>query len=94
MSGQDRVKRTQDQVDEVVVIMKENVNKVLERDAKLTDIEDKSEGLKEGANRFSKTSTQVKKKMWWKNLKYMLAIIAVIIVIILVIILITKPWQY
>jgi len=84
---------TQDQVDEVVVIMKDNVNKVLERDAKLTDIEDKSEGLRDGANRFSKTSTQVKKKMWWKNVKYMLAIIAVILVVILVIVLITQPWK-
>lgn len=36
------INNTQAQVDEVVDIMKDNVNKVLERDQKLTDIENKS----------------------------------------------------
>jgi hypothetical protein len=36
------INKTQAQVDEVVDIMKDNVSKVLERDQKLTDIENKS----------------------------------------------------
>ena len=36
------IQNTQAQVDEVVDIMKDNVNKVLERDSRLTDMEDKS----------------------------------------------------
>eukprot|EP00124_Ichthyophonus_hoferi_P002985 Ihof_evm9s231 gene=Ihof_evmTU9s231 len=87
-----QIQRTQNQVDEVVGIMKDNVEKVLERDAKLTDLEDKSETLRDGAQRFQKTSTQVKKKMWWKNLKWTLIMVAVALVIALIIILITKPW--
>ncbi|KNC74392.1 hypothetical protein SARC_13059 [Sphaeroforma arctica JP610] len=87
------IQHTQDQVDEVVDIMKDNVNKVLERDQKLTEIEDRSDALKDGASRFQKTSGQVKSKMWWKNLKWTLLIIALIVIVIIVILLITKPWE-
>eukprot|EP00122_Pirum_gemmata_P017408 Pgem_evm1s16299 len=67
MSDQ-RVQETQQQVDQVVDIMKQNVNQVLERDEKLTAIDDKSDALVSGANRFQKTSNQVKRKLWWKNI--------------------------
>eukprot|EP00122_Pirum_gemmata_P000781 Pgem_evm1s692 len=41
----DRLNRTQAQVDEVVDVMRNNVNQVLERDERLTDIEDRSSAL-------------------------------------------------
>ena len=52
----------QKQIDEVVQIMRNNVEKVLERDSKLTDLEDKSESLRDGASRFEKSSKKVKKE--------------------------------
>jgi hypothetical protein len=41
-SSSSKLSRTQDDVDEIVDIMKDNVNKVLERDQMLTDMEDKA----------------------------------------------------
>eukprot|EP00124_Ichthyophonus_hoferi_P000289 Ihof_evm15s10 gene=Ihof_evmTU15s10 len=52
------VQNTQSQVDEVVDVMRDNVNKVLERDANLTNLEDRSEQLQDGASRFKTTSGQ------------------------------------
>eukprot|EP00121_Abeoforma_whisleri_P015713 Awhi_evm1s14455 len=49
-----RLVETQQQVDEVVDIMKQNVNQVFEREDKLTDIEDRSDALASGAQRFER----------------------------------------
>ena len=65
--------------------MRNNVEKVLERDAKLGDLEDKSDALKDGAERFQTSSRKLKNKMWWKNLKWTglcVIVIAILVVII------------
>ncbi len=60
--------------------MRDNMNKVLERDSKIGDLEDKAgyslwrlseweDGLREGANRFEKKAVKLKRTMQWKNLK-------------------------
>eukprot|EP00050_Salpingoeca_kvevrii_P018066 m.70437 g.70437 ORF g.70437 m.70437 type:complete len:120 (+) comp7878_c1_seq1:2761-3120(+) len=96
MSGRyndnDRLRDTQRQVDEVVGIMKTNMNKVIERDERLGNLEEKSENLREGSTRFESTSRRLKRKMWWKNIKFMLILAAVIIVLIIIIVLIAHPW--
>eukprot|EP01136_Pigoraptor_vietnamica_P013553 Opistho-1_new@54697 len=89
----DKLQKTKQEVDEVVGIMKNNVDKVLERDAKLTDLQDKSEALRDGAERFKTTSRKLKRKMWYKNLKFMAILIVAILVLILAIVLWTKPWD-
>lgn len=65
--------------------MKDNVNKVLERDAMLTDMEEKSESLRDGAQRFERTSTQVKNKMLSKNMKWTIAIVVLVLIIVAVV---------
>ena len=52
----------QKQVDEVIGIMRNNVEKVLERDTRILDLEDKSESLRDGALRFEKTAKKLKKE--------------------------------
>ncbi|XP_004345740.1 hypothetical protein CAOG_06150 [Capsaspora owczarzaki ATCC 30864] len=89
----DRLRQTQDQVDEVVGIMKNNVEKVLERDAKLTDIQDKSEALRDGAERFQTTSRKLKRKMWYKNIKFMIILVVVVLILIGAIVLWAAPWK-
>jgi vesicle-associated membrane protein 2 len=81
----DRLHQTQSEVDQVVGIMRQNVEKVLERDQKLTDLQDKSDALESGAQRFSKNATKLKRKYWWQNMKMML-ILGLVVVIIIVII--------
>lgn len=50
--GDDQLKRAQEQVNDVVGIMRDNIEKVLDRGDKLGDLEDKSENLMEGAQAF------------------------------------------
>ena len=83
--GSKRLQQTQAQVDEVVGIMKSNVEKVLERDSKLSALDDRADALQEGASQFEKSAATLKRKYWWKNVKMMI-IIAVIVLIIIIII--------
>jgi len=81
-----RLQQTQAQVDEVVDIMRVNVEKVLERDQKLTDLDTRADALQDGARQFENTATRLKRKYWWQNCKMWLILIVVIIVIIIIII--------
>lgn len=78
---------TKKQVDTVVEIMRDNVDKVLQREQKLDDMETKTEELKDGSSRFVRVSTKLKHKMWCKNMKFVV-ILGVIFLILLMIILI------
>lgn len=68
-SGNARLQQTQRQVDDVVNIMKTNVEKVLERDQKLTELDDRATALQDGASQFEVQASKLKRKYWWKNLK-------------------------
>ncbi|XP_033336300.2 vesicle-associated membrane protein synaptobrevin isoform X2 [Megalopta genalis] len=80
-----KMQQTQATVDEVVGIMKVNVEKVLERDQKLSELENRADALQQGATQFEQQAGKLKRKYWWKNLKMMI-IIGIICVIILIII--------
>ena len=80
-----KLQQTQAKVDEVVGIMKVNVDKVLERDQKLSELNNRADALQMGASQFEQQAGKLKRKYWWKNLKMMI-IIGVIALIILIII--------
>jgi len=81
-----RLQQTQAQVDEVVGIMRTNVEKVLERDQKLTELDDRADALQHGASQFEQQAGKLKRKFWWKNLKMILILVAIAIIILIVII--------
>jgi len=85
-SGLDQTKK---QVDEVVVIMKQNVDKVLERDSKLTELDTRADALQAGAAQFETNATSLQRKFWWQNMKMNLIIGGVIVIVIVIIILAT-----
>ncbi|KAI5622949.1 period circadian protein-like 3 [Silurus asotus] len=64
-----RLQQTQAQVDEVVDIMRVNVDKVLERDQKLSELDDRADALQAGASQFETNAAKLKRKYWWKNCK-------------------------
>uniref|UniRef100_A0AC35TK91 V-SNARE coiled-coil homology domain-containing protein n=1 Tax=Rhabditophanes sp. KR3021 TaxID=114890 RepID=A0AC35TK91_9BILA len=82
-----RLQQTQAQVDEVVGIMKVNVEKVLERDQKLSQLDDRADALQEGASQFEKSAATLKRKFWFKNIKMIIIMCAIIIILIIVIVL-------
>ncbi|KAF0024182.1 hypothetical protein F2P81_022984 [Scophthalmus maximus] len=66
----------------VVDIMRVNVDKVLERDQKLSELDDRADALQAGASQFESSAAKLKNKYWWKNCKMMIimAVIGVICV--------------
>uniref|UniRef100_A0A1B0CIW1 Putative vesicle-associated membrane protein 2-like isoform x3 n=1 Tax=Lutzomyia longipalpis TaxID=7200 RepID=A0A1B0CIW1_LUTLO len=90
IAAQKRLQQTQAQVDEVVDIMKTNVEKVLERDQKLSELDDRADALQQGASQFEQQAGKLKRKFWLQNLKMMiimgvigLVILAIIMMIIM-----------
>ncbi|GLV38234.1 neuronal Synaptobrevin [Carabus blaptoides fortunei] len=82
-----RFQQTQAKVDEVVGIMRVNVEKVLERDQKLSELDNRADALQAGASQFEQQASRLKRKYWWKNLKMMIVmgIIGVVLLIIIVV---------
>lgn len=87
VAAQKRMQQTQAQVDEVVGIMRVNVERVLERDQKLSELDDRADALQQGASQFEQQAGKLKRKMWWKNLKMMIimGVIGIIVLIIIVV---------
>ncbi|KAK2183461.1 hypothetical protein NP493_312g08000 [Ridgeia piscesae] len=81
-----RLQQTQAQVDEVVDIMRVNVDKVLERDQKLSELDDRADALQAGASQFEASAGKLKRKFWWKNCKMWIILIIVILIIITIIV--------
>ncbi|KAJ2800717.1 Vesicle membrane receptor protein (v-SNARE) [Coemansia helicoidea] len=77
----------QSQIDEVVDIMQENINSMVKRGEDLNMVQDKSDRLRDDTQLFRQSANNVRKKMWWKNMKWKIFIAAAIVVIILVIVL-------
>ena len=58
-----------DRIRQVVDIMRVNVDKVLERDQKLSELDDRADALQAGASQFETSAAKLKRKYWWKNCK-------------------------
>ncbi|KAJ3363560.1 hypothetical protein GGF32_003932 [Allomyces javanicus] len=81
-----KTKQVQAQVNEVVGIMQNNIEKVMERGEKLDSLATKTEDLQQSSLQFKKGATKVRKAMWWKDLKLKLMIAAIVAVILIIII--------
>jgi len=68
----------------VVGIMRTNVEKVLERDQKLGELDSRADALQEGASQFERSAAHLKRKYWWKNLKMMILLGVVVLVILII----------
>jgi len=80
--AQKRMAQQQAQVDEVVGIMRNNVEKVLERDQKLNELDERADALQDGASQFEKQAGKLKNKFWMENMKWI--IIGVVVGLILI----------
>ncbi|XP_020777384.1 vesicle-associated membrane protein 8 isoform X2 [Boleophthalmus pectinirostris] len=90
-SSSAKLDHVQGQVNEVKVILKDNINKVLERGDRLDDLIGKTDDLQASADSFQRTSSRVARKYWWKNIKMMILIgVVVLIIVILIILFATK----
>ncbi|NWY49180.1 VAMP1 protein, partial [Chionis minor] len=81
-----QLQQTQAQVEEVVDIIRVNVDKVLERDQRLSELDDRADALQAGASQFESSAAKLKRKYWWKNCKMMImmGVICAIVVVVIV----------
>ncbi|KAI8969662.1 synaptobrevin-domain-containing protein [Pilobolus umbonatus] len=85
-AANNKTTQIQQQVDEVVNIMQGNIDKVLQRGERLDDLRGKTEDLEATAKHFRRGANQVRKRMWWKDLKWKIIIGVTILVILGIII--------
>ncbi|XP_066276595.1 vesicle-associated membrane protein 3-like [Branchiostoma lanceolatum] len=92
-----KMDKLQSEVDEVTNLLKDNVDKVLQRGDRLERLEERSEDLNAEANRFRVVSTKLKKKYCWQNCKMTLILTGVILLLLAVIagiiVGVVKPWE-
>ena len=85
-SGRDvsskKLQQTHAQVNEVVDIMRENVEKVIDRDVKLSELDDRADALQQGASQFETQAAALKRKYWWKNMQMWIMLGAVCLVVV------------
>ncbi|XP_003942182.1 vesicle-associated membrane protein 5 [Saimiri boliviensis] len=69
MAGKE-LERCQRQANEVTEIMLNNFDKVLERDGKLAELEQRSDQLLDMSSAFSKTTKTLAQKKRWENIRF------------------------
>ncbi|XP_031496508.1 vesicle-associated membrane protein 724-like [Nymphaea colorata] len=73
------------QVSEVKNIMMENIDKVMDRQEKLDVLSEKTENLRSQAQRFQKQGVQIRRKMWFENMKIKLVILGILLLLVLIV---------
>lgn len=66
--------------------MRVNVEKVLERDSKLTELDQRADALQYGASKFEQQAGKLKRKQWWANMKMMIIMGVIGFVLLMIII--------
>jgi hypothetical protein len=74
------------EIDSTVGIMRDNINKVSERGARLDSLQDKTDNLAQSAQGFRRGANRVRKQMWWKDMKMRMCLIVGIIILLVIII--------
>ncbi|KAI6653298.1 vesicle-associated membrane protein 2-like [Oopsacas minuta] len=96
-SEMSNVQNLQDKTKEVQGVVKSNLNKALDRDQALGDIEQRADRMHEQAGVFQKQAIRLKRKTCWDNYKMLLILLCVIgavvigVVVLLLIIIIGAP---
>jgi vesicle-associated membrane protein 7 len=83
-----KLAKVRSQIDDVKNVMMENLDAVIQRGDKIENLVDKSSTLLDESHSFVTNSTSLKRKMRWRQIKIILAIILLVAVIITVIVLI------
>ncbi|XP_069475141.1 vesicle-associated membrane protein 5 [Ambystoma mexicanum] len=83
-----RLKDLENDAAEITGILSENVNKVIEREGKLADLDVRGQELVDMSKVFHKTARTVERKTRWSNIKFKIIIAAAVTLFILILILV------
>ena len=94
MSDDLKIKLIQNNVTALTDVSRSNLEKLMQRDVKLLDLEKQSEELAVGSKRFEHMSNKLKRAMCCKNVKYAVIMVCVILLCIILIVLASQPWKH
>ncbi|OMO53657.1 Synaptobrevin [Corchorus capsularis] len=81
----DKLLKVKAQVSEVKSIMLENIDIAIDRGEKLTTLADKTETLRDQAQEYKRKGDQIRRKMWYQNMKIKLVVFGILLLLILII---------
>ncbi|KAK3417919.1 vesicle-associated membrane protein 724 [Eucalyptus grandis] len=81
----DKLMKVQAQVSVVKNIMMNNIDQALDRGVKCTMLEDKAESLHNEAQIFKIRGGEIRRKMWYQNMKIKLAVLGIVLLLVLII---------
>jgi vesicle-associated membrane protein 7 len=76
---EDAINNVQNEIDNVREIMTQNIDRVLERGERIDLLVDKTDRLGGSAHEFRVRSKNLRRQMWWKNIKLMVLLFVVVI---------------
>ncbi|KAF4323724.1 hypothetical protein BBO99_00000843 [Phytophthora kernoviae] len=85
--GAEKLQALKKDLDSVKGNVQENIHKVLERGDKIELLVDRTDQLNSQSAAFAKSSTNLRRHLWWENVKMNIAIGAIIVIFIIIIIL-------
>jgi len=84
--GQEKIQETRKQVDEVTDVMKNNMDRILEREGKLGDLQLRADQLQTDTEQFQRTGIKLKRQYYWENMKMKLLIALCVLIVIIIIV--------
>lgn len=82
----DRLSGFQSQLNDVVSVMKDNVNKVLQRGENLDSLQGRSAALSIHADEFQRSARRTARTIWWQNTKMVVIFGGAMFVLLLIIV--------
>uniref|UniRef100_A0A8D8PRS1 Synaptobrevin n=1 Tax=Cacopsylla melanoneura TaxID=428564 RepID=A0A8D8PRS1_9HEMI len=79
----DKLQQTQNQVNEVLDIMTQNVEKIIERGDRIQELDERANNLRDGSTGFQQQSRRLRRNMWWQNFKWniILGVVGIVILV-------------
>lgn len=81
----EKIKKNKEQIRDLTKIMEDNINRAMDRDIRLSDLNRNAEDLEYRATDFKRTSNRAKNHFFTKNMKWTIILIAVVLIILLII---------
>ncbi|KAI9354337.1 synaptobrevin-domain-containing protein [Zopfochytrium polystomum] len=81
-NGPETVKQVEDQVEEVVIVMQDNIRKVLIRGDDLAAMQKKTESLNASSAMFQQTAVKVERLAWWRDVKTTIVLVLTVVAVI------------
>lgn len=86
----DKLSQAQNDVNGLQRDMQKNVDKLVDNQEDLEDLENQTKNLQDNAGKFSKKSKSLERVMLWKNIKFWIFLVCFVVILIIIIVLIAK----